>query len=344
MSTFPGSPRVFKGGIVLVDPETAAVQRVIVLQYNPDTLTPDAAGPGRRRRRRGPQRGAAAQGAAGRDDQARRGDRRRRPARAPGRERRRRSQLGLHAAARALETHRLPDERERCSPTTRLAGSGTLEIAPLEAPLTLFVWSKNRVVPVRLTDFSITEEAFDPTLNPIRAKVSLGLRVLSVDDLGFDQQGRQPLHGYQQHEGAAGVAQPPAAPSARSASTGSRDERSPAGAARRRSRSRRAASRRSSRYHGVDPATCERRDGAPSSYLRRRFVPPPERFALLQEHTVVEGDRLDNLAAPLPRRPGAVLAHLRRERRHAARRADRGAGPAPPHHACPRAFREPPRA
>lgn len=70
-----------------------------------------------------------------------------------------------------------------------LANNGTLEIIPLEQPLTLFVWSRSRVVPVRLTDFSITEEAFDPNLNPIRAKVSLGLRVLSVDDLGFQHPG-----------------------------------------------------------------------------------------------------------------------------------------------------------
>ena len=70
-----------------------------------------------------------------------------------------------------------------------MANAGTLEIIPLEQPLTLFVWSKNRVVPVRLTDFSITEEAFDPNLNPIRAKVSLGMRVLNVDDLGFAHPG-----------------------------------------------------------------------------------------------------------------------------------------------------------
>ena len=70
-----------------------------------------------------------------------------------------------------------------------LANAGTLEIIPLEQPLTLFVWSKNRVVPVRLTDFSITEEAFDPNLNPIRSKVSLGMRVLNVDDLGFSHPG-----------------------------------------------------------------------------------------------------------------------------------------------------------
>jgi hypothetical protein len=55
----------------------------------------------------------------------------------------------------------------------------------METPLMLFVWSKMRVVPVRLTEFSVTEEAFDPALNPIRAKVSLGMRVLTVDDVGF---------------------------------------------------------------------------------------------------------------------------------------------------------------
>lgn len=70
-----------------------------------------------------------------------------------------------------------------------MANAGTLEIIPLEQPLTLFVWSKSRVVPIRLTDFSITEEAFDTQLNPIRAKVSLGMRVLTIDDLGFQHPG-----------------------------------------------------------------------------------------------------------------------------------------------------------
>jgi hypothetical protein len=70
-----------------------------------------------------------------------------------------------------------------------LSRSGTLEILPPEAPLVLFVWSSSRVVPVRVTDFSITEEAFDAQLNPLRAKVSLGLRVMTTDDLGFDHRG-----------------------------------------------------------------------------------------------------------------------------------------------------------
>ena len=60
-----------------------------------------------------------------------------------------------------------------------LAAAGTLEIAPIETPLALFIWSRNRIVPVRVTELSITEEAFDPNLNPIRAKVSLTLRALS---------------------------------------------------------------------------------------------------------------------------------------------------------------------
>ena len=70
-----------------------------------------------------------------------------------------------------------------------LANAGTLEIAPMESPLPLLVWGASRIVPVKVTELSITEEAFDTALNPIRAKVSLGFQVLSVDDLGFDHKG-----------------------------------------------------------------------------------------------------------------------------------------------------------
>jgi len=81
-----------------------------------------------------------------------------------------------------------------------LQSSGTLEILPMEAPLTLFVWSKTRILPVRITDLSVTEEAFDPNLNPIRAKVSLGMRVLSVDDVGFRHKGGELFMGYLQRK------------------------------------------------------------------------------------------------------------------------------------------------
>jgi hypothetical protein len=97
-------------------------------------------------------------------------------------------QYGLHPQLAQLEMLVNPTV-ETLQADDAMANNGTLEIIPLEQPLTLFVWSRSRVVPVRLTDFSITEEAFDPNLNPIRAKVSLGLRVLNVDDLGFQHPG-----------------------------------------------------------------------------------------------------------------------------------------------------------
>ena len=59
----------------------------------------------------------------------------------------------------------------------------------METPLMLFVWSKNRIVPVRLTEFSITEEAHDTLLNPIRAKVSLGMRILNYNDFPISHPG-----------------------------------------------------------------------------------------------------------------------------------------------------------
>jgi len=98
------------------------------------------------------------------------------------------TQVGIHPQLAALETIVYPTSRQLQS-NNRRAGAGTLEIAPQETTLALFVWSAQRIVPVRITEFSVTEEAFDPELNPLRAKVSLGLRVLSVDDVGFDHKG-----------------------------------------------------------------------------------------------------------------------------------------------------------
>ncbi|HEV2741104.1 MAG TPA: hypothetical protein VGU66_21270, partial [Candidatus Elarobacter sp.] len=84
--------------------------------------------------------------------------------------------------------------------TFSLAQQGTLEIMPMMSPMTLFVWSARRIVPVRLTDFSITEEAFDPQLNPLRAKVTLGMRVLSTDDLFFSDRGGSLYMTYQRQK------------------------------------------------------------------------------------------------------------------------------------------------
>lgn len=199
MSSFPGSPRLLKGGIVLIDPATSVVQRVITLQYNPDTLS------------RSLQIKSVSGGEGGDRSEALRltgppvetirleaeidaTDQLEFPDQHPTA-----AQLGVHAHLAALETIVYPTTNQILA-NQRLAQSGTLEITPMETPLALFVWSKNRVIPVRLTDFSITEEAFDPALNPIRAKVSLGMRVLSVNDLDFDHKGASIYLAYQQQK------------------------------------------------------------------------------------------------------------------------------------------------
>jgi hypothetical protein len=66
-----------------------------------------------------------------------------------------------------------------------LSFAGTIEILPMESALTVFVWNSTRITPVRINGLEITEEMFDPRLNPIRAKVALDMRVLSINDVGF---------------------------------------------------------------------------------------------------------------------------------------------------------------
>jgi hypothetical protein len=193
---FPGSPRLVKGGLVLIDPDTAAVQRVISLQYNPDSLS------------RGLQIKAIASDSPDRAEALRlKGppvetikleaeidatDQLEFPDQNPDA-----VQSGIFPQLAALETLVYPTSAQLLA-NNALASSGTLEIVPMQTPLCLFVWSKNRVLPVLLTDFSITEEAFDPTLNPMRAKVSLSMRVLTVDDLGFDHKGGSLFMNYLQ--------------------------------------------------------------------------------------------------------------------------------------------------
>ena len=53
----------------------------------------------------------------------------------------------------------------------------------------------------------------------------------------------------------------------------------------------------SSRYHGIGTAKLTTTDGRAIVFLKRRLVPAPEEFALIQEHSIVQGDRLDNLTA-----------------------------------------------
>ncbi|HTY01455.1 MAG TPA: hypothetical protein VMG09_15635, partial [Bacteroidota bacterium] len=180
-----GSPKLLKGGIVLIDPQTAAVKRIIALQYNPDTLnrTFQIKGVGGEtgdrsealRLKGPPVETLKVDAEIDATDQLELADGQA-------------TQVGLHPQLAALELIVYPTS-DQLSSNNLLAQAGTLEIVAMEAPLSLFIWSRNRILPVRLTEFSITEEAFDVNLNPIRAKVSLGMRVLSVDDLTFDHKG-----------------------------------------------------------------------------------------------------------------------------------------------------------
>jgi len=185
-----------KGGLVLVDFETAAVLRVIPLQYNPETLTRSLqvkgvgteSGPhvDQMRLKGPPVETIKLDAELDAADQLAGGD--------PGA-----TAVGIQPQLAALETIIYPTstQLQQADSSSR---RGTLEIAPMDSPLTLFVWSKVRIVPVRITEFSITEEMFDSRLNPIRAKVSLGMRVLSIDDIGFSSVGGSIFLTYQQRK------------------------------------------------------------------------------------------------------------------------------------------------
>jgi hypothetical protein len=98
------------------------------------------------------------------------------------------STLGLHPQLAALEMLVYPSSALVIANTALLA-LGTIEVVPPVGPFTLLVWGMTRVLPVRLNEFSIAEELHDAKLNPIRARVSLGLRVLSYNDLSITHPG-----------------------------------------------------------------------------------------------------------------------------------------------------------
>jgi hypothetical protein len=199
MSTFPGTPRVLKGGIVLLDPDrfTVLPNGIIALQYNPDTLT-------RTLKIKGIEEGGdrsealrlvgPAEETIKLEAEIDATDQLENPDQNPNA-----VQYGIFPQLAALETTVYPSSMTLQNNYAQ-SKMGTLEIMPMMAPYTLFVWSAQRVVPVRITELSITEEAFDPRLNPIRAKLSLGLRVLTTDDLYFTDKGGSLYMAYQRQK------------------------------------------------------------------------------------------------------------------------------------------------
>ncbi|MCK8500948.1 hypothetical protein [Myxococcus fulvus] len=183
MSSFPRTPRTQRGAIVGLDPFNP-VASLVVFQYNPDTmtrtLTPQMSGEGGDRTEALRLKGAPVENIRveveiDATDQLAQGD-----ALA--------GSVGIYPQLSSLEMLVYPKSAQVILNAV-LMQVGTLEVVPATAPLTLFVWGPKRVLPVKLTEFTITEEAFDPNLNPIRAKVALGLRVLSYNDLPLTHPG-----------------------------------------------------------------------------------------------------------------------------------------------------------
>ena len=184
MGSFPNSPRLLKAAIVGIDLFNPLAS-IIVLQYNPESLTrtiqPQTIGneEGARtdvlRLTGAPIETIRLDAELDATDQLEQSDRIART-------------LGIHPQLSALEMLVYP-KTAKVIFDTALMLAGTTEIVPPMAPFTVLIWGIKRVVPVRVADFSITEEAYDVNLNPIRAKVSLGLRVLSYNDFSVTHPG-----------------------------------------------------------------------------------------------------------------------------------------------------------
>lgn len=208
MTRYADIPKPIRSGIVLVDPERGTPQRIIVLQFNPDTLerslSPQSAGGS----------GDSAGGGSGNGDRNE-ALRLKGPAQetwkftaeidatdqfeiaAPD---------GIHPQLAVLEMLVQPTSAQ-LREASRLSKKGTIEISPIEMPLTLFTWGSKRVMPVRLTELSINESAFDVNLNPIRASLSIGLKVLTVSDLPLGHPGAELYYAHlAQKERLAGAA------------------------------------------------------------------------------------------------------------------------------------------
>lgn len=181
-SEFPRSPRILKGAVVAYQlPDL--LPTIIVFQYNPENLsrslqarTASGGGRGDAQRTDGPPEESislsveidAADQLEVRDGVA--------------------TTVGLHPAIAALERLMYPSfPIVVANQVLGALGSGVILSEP--APLALFIWGPARILPVRVNSVSITEQAFDTTLNPILAKADLSLKVLTYRDLDMTNPG-----------------------------------------------------------------------------------------------------------------------------------------------------------
>ncbi len=106
---------------------------------------------------------------------------------------------GLHPALATLELLMYPPSLN-AEEISQLAERGEVQVSPVDLPLTLLVFGKSRVVPVSVTSFAIAEEAYDTRLNPIRAKVDLGLKVLTYLEFPGTSVARDAFISYQKQK------------------------------------------------------------------------------------------------------------------------------------------------
>ena len=184
MTTFPGSPNLTKGAIIGID-LTNPLASVIIFQYNPKSLTRaltaqtsgDNSAPTEALRLSGPPRETITISELEIDATDQLED-----AQAVA------VSMGIYPQLSALEMLLYPKSAVVIA-NTALMAAGTIEVIQPDAPLVLFIWGVKRVLPVRLTSFSITEEAYDTSLNPIRAMVNLSMQVLNYSDFPVSHPG-----------------------------------------------------------------------------------------------------------------------------------------------------------
>jgi hypothetical protein len=197
-SGFPGSPRMLRGGLVRIDPTVQQLLDVVVFQYNPDTLTrtiqPRAIGgePGDRLevlRLTGPPHETIKF-----DAEIDAVDQLEDPTATASQPV---VEQGLLPALAVLERLVTPSAAELAA-VDALYDNGMLEVAPMESPLVVLVWGVKRVVPVLVSSLSFTEDAFDPSLQPIRVKASIECKVLTSNDLPLQHVGGSLYIAYRQ--------------------------------------------------------------------------------------------------------------------------------------------------
>lgn len=183
MTTFPNSPKLLKGAIIGFDPMNPLAS-VIMFQYNPNEVrravqgqisSDDSAGPEVSRLNGPPREKIDLTVEIDAVDQLEKGD----PIT---------DSMGIHTQLAALEMLLYPKSADVIL-NTALLSAGTIEVMQPEAPFTLFIWGVKRVLPVRINSFTITEQAFDSNLNPIRASVPLSLNVLNYADFSVSHPG-----------------------------------------------------------------------------------------------------------------------------------------------------------